>query len=544
MIRKSIDKIKATNTQKKDIYDRICADYEKSEGEEKKAVNKFLKYGIMAAATVLVLGAVTVVVSLIVNMQGVPVTHPESIDSTGSSVSVPENSNNSSHLHNEEASCDWYPPGYYDKYPELYIDTKPIIMTWEDIDENSEPFDIFKRIYGVPENKPSGYEDTPDENVLCYVKKVNYSDRYVDLAKMLSADDAPDIFPYEASVFPISIYKNLFQDVDDVMDFSNVCWETHNRYIDNFRWQGKTYTPILSVDATQYLWYRKSIIEEYGFDDPYTLYKQGKWDYDAFFDMTSEFSACYEDNYGIDGYPETLASFVATTGKGLFSIKNGELVDNLYDDKILNTIDAVLTKFNAENNRIRYPIESMNNWQPSYIKWVWGETLFFAGEKEIYETQWGKYKDIKEWDDDEVQFVPFPTVQGSKENYFPARINSYMLCSGSKNIQGYAAFMHSMAWAEYEKRESQSTREALKQTYGWTDELLDRIEETTGKGNTPVFDISGLNLNYNSALIYIPYVYPELIEEPFRGGVSFEEQRDKYINNVNEILDELNGKNQ
>ena len=30
MIKKSIDKIRATNTQKKDIYERICADYEKN----------------------------------------------------------------------------------------------------------------------------------------------------------------------------------------------------------------------------------------------------------------------------------------------------------------------------------------------------------------------------------------------------------------------------------------------------------------------------------------------------------------------------------
>ena len=42
MIRKSIDKIRATNTQKKEIYERICADYEKNKKEEKKAGNTVL----------------------------------------------------------------------------------------------------------------------------------------------------------------------------------------------------------------------------------------------------------------------------------------------------------------------------------------------------------------------------------------------------------------------------------------------------------------------------------------------------------------------
>ena len=78
MIRKSIDNIRATDKQKNDIYERICADYEKNEKTAKKTRIDFLKYGTMAAATVLALGGVAVAVSLIVNMQGVPVTHTES----------------------------------------------------------------------------------------------------------------------------------------------------------------------------------------------------------------------------------------------------------------------------------------------------------------------------------------------------------------------------------------------------------------------------------------------------------------------------------
>lgn len=539
MIKKSIDKIRATNTQKKDIYERICADYEKNKKEEKKAGNKFLKYGTMAAAIVLVLGAVAVVVSIVVNMQGVPVTHPES---GGTSQSDTEGNLSSSPQSNSSIGCNSMPP------PQIDVAVKPIIMTWEDIDENSEVFEIFKKTYGVPENKPSGYEDTPDENILCYVKKVNYSDRYVDLAKMVVSDDAPDIFPYDTIAFPYAVYKNLFQSVDNVIDFSNPCWETHNSHIDNFRWQGKTYTPILSIEATQYLWYRKSVIEDYGFTDPYTLYKQGDWDYDAFFSMVSEFTDSKKEKYGIDGYPYIIDSFIATTGKTFFTIENGKLVSNLYDSDIINTVDMLSSRLNDIENKynsddqLRYPNEGLNNWNPSYKSWVDGNTLFFADGQWIYDGQWIKYKELKEWNDDEIQFVPFPKYDKAESYYFDARINSYMLCSGSKNIEGYAAFMHSVAAAEYGRKPESSAGVELKQTNGWTSEMLARLSETTDiTFNIPVFSAKDSIEKATTPAVgcYDP-VISDLTRMPFRGEKSFTEVRDEYPEFIAAWVEELN----
>ena len=135
MIKKSIDKIRATNTQKKDIYERICADYEKNKKEEKKAGNKFLKYGTMAAAIVLVLGAVVIVMALIVNNQGVPVTYPES---GATSQSETESDLSSSTESYGSIDCDGPPP------PEIDVTTKPIIITWSDTYDYSVQADMFK----------------------------------------------------------------------------------------------------------------------------------------------------------------------------------------------------------------------------------------------------------------------------------------------------------------------------------------------------------------------------------------------------------------
>ena len=541
MIKKSIDKIRATNTQKKDIYERICADYEKNKTEEKKAGNKFLKYGTMAAATVLVLGAVAVVVSIIVNMQGVPVTHPES---GGTSQSMTESVLSSSTESYGSIDCDGPPP------PEIDVTTKPIIMTWGDTYDYSVQSDMFKSFFGIPENKPTGYEDIPDDDAFCIVQKVNYSDRYVVLAKLISSDQSPDIIPFDENAYPFGICKGFFQSVDDVIDFQRSIWKTHNKYADAMKWKGKTYAPIISIDASEYLWYRKTVIEEYGLPDPYALYKQGEWTLDAFFDMSKKFMMAGEETYAIDGYSAEYG-FVATTGKALFSIENGNLVSNLYDSDIENMMDTLRTRFNdSENkynskNQLRYPVEIINNWTPSYRMWAVGRTLFFADNSYVYENQWQKYAELLEWDADEIQLVPFPKSTDGNNYYYDARINSYMLCTGSKNPEGYAAFMISSVLCENPETKKY-VYETKKAEYGWTDELLYKIEETTDDTrNKPVFDmIFGTDMAgmFASSLIAYQDYFTPLVSKPYKNDATYADIReenkdaiDKSVSAVNEV---------
>ena len=540
MIKKSIDKITATEKQKKDIYERIRADYEKSEKTEKKTKNNFLKHGATAAATVLALGAVTVAVSVIVNMQGIPVTHPES---GGTSQIVAEDDLFSSTESYGNIDCDGPPP------PEIDVTTKPIIMAWGETYDDSVQEDMFKSSFGTPENKPAGYEDTPDDNVFA-IMKVNYSERYDVLTELISSDQSPDIIPFDKSAYPFGICMGFFQSVDDVVDLQRSIWKTNNKYSDAMKWKGKTYAPIISIEASEYLWYRKSVVESYGLDDPYTLYKQNKWTFDAFFDMSEKFVMAGEEVYAIDGYG-TEYSFVAATGKTLFGIENGRLVSNLYDNDIENMMNTLMTRLNdSENkynseNQLRYPCEVLNNWQPSERTWAEGKTLFFSASTYLYESQWQKYASEYGWDEDEIQFVPFPKTTDGNNYYYDAKINSYMLCTGSKNPEGYAAFMISSVLCENPGTKNY-INETKKTEYGWTDELLYRIEETTDATcNKPVFDMifgtdkAGM---FMSALVSYQDYFTPLVYMPYMNDATFagireenEDAIDYAVNVVNEV---------
>lgn len=168
-----------------------------------------------------------------------------------------------------------------ENYKDIKVDTKIKWMAWWDIQEASPAVEVFKKLYGTPVNKPKGSESVDDANVFVNVR-VSYAERYTSLAKQIQSDDSPDCFPFEIWNYPYSVYQNLFQSLDGIIDFTTDDWADYKEAIDKFNWGGKNYCPIMSLTPTSYLWYRKSIVEEAGLDDPWELYEQGKWTWSAF----------------------------------------------------------------------------------------------------------------------------------------------------------------------------------------------------------------------------------------------------------------------
>ena len=544
MIKKTLDDVKATKEQKKDIYKRICADYE--EKAEKRAKYNWVRYSATAAATVLVVGGVAVGASVIISKQGVPISHSASTSGTQNSISIPENSvsapENSSgeHICNEDGVCDC---ASEDIQSATKIDTKPIILTWYNFDENTPQMQQFKATYGTPATKPAGYEDTPDDNAFCNIVSTSFANKYVELAKLISSDQSPDIFPYHEDVFPVYVNKGLFSSVDDLFDLNSDEWELQNKYGDALKWQGETYVPIISIDASDYIWYRKSIIEEYGLPDPYTLYKEGKWDMDTFFDMSEQFTKNGEGIYAIDGYSQIIDAFIGASGKAFFSIENDKLTNNLYDSDIETLVDKLVTKINDKENPLRDPVNSENNWIGSKQEWVKGNLLFWAMDGYwIYEDLWQKYKADKGWSDDEIQFVPFPKSDNN-DNYYRAHINSYMLCKGSKNENGYAAWVYANLLCEQNPDIHSAIRKEKIDKFGWTDELLDRLKETTDTNNaTPVFDvIYGVGSDYNSETSNEQNALRTMRDKIFAGKASFAEARGECESAIQSVVNKLNG---
>ena len=424
-------------------------------------------------------------------------------------------------------------------YKDIKVDTKIKWMAWWDIQEASPAVEVFKKLYGTPENKPKGYESVADENVFVNIKVSNYADRYTSLAKLVQSDDSPDCFPFEICNYPYSIYQNLFQSLDGIVDFTTDDWADYKDAIDKFNWGGKNYCPIMSLTPTSLLWYRKSIVEEAGLDDPWELYEKGEWTWSKFLEVSRKFSDPDNSKYALDGFnPEN--NFVCTTGTPLVGLENGKLVSHLNDANIEKCLD-MLRSFDNTQEQLRYPRDIDNNWDVNYNEWVNGNTLFFEDGTWRYEEKWRLFKKKQKWDDDEINFVPFPQMDGSDKYYQSMKQDSIMLVAGSKNIDGYKAWIYANLVASNDPEIQKAGREQSKEEYDWTDTLLDRLDTLKDpKTFTAVFDFkNGIGEDIASTSDQNNPV-EQLTKGPYMTGESYTSFREQYQGQIDARLAELN----
>ena len=424
-------------------------------------------------------------------------------------------------------------------YKDIKVDTKIKWMAWWDIQEASPAVEVFKKLYGTPANKPKGYESVDDANVFVNIKVTTYKDRYTGLAKLVQSDDSPDCFPFEICNYPYSVYQNLFQSLDGVIDFTTDDWADYKDAIDKFNWGGKNYCPIMSLTPTSYLWYRKSVVEEAGLDDPWELYEKGEWTWSTFMEMARKFSDPENGKYVLDGYnPED--NFVCTTGTPLVSLEGGKLVSHMNDANIEKCLD-MLRSFDNTQEKLRYPRDTENSWNPSYNEWADGNTLFFEDGSWRYEETWRKFKKKNKWEDDEVNFVPFPQMDGADKYYQSMKQESIMLVAGAKNIDGYKAWIYSNLVASNDPEIAKSGRAQSKEEYDWSDTLLDRLDTMKDpKTFTGVFDFkNGIGQDIATKDNQDNPV-EQLTKGPYMTGESYTSFRAQYQGQIDARLAELN----
>ncbi len=424
-------------------------------------------------------------------------------------------------------------------YKDIKVDTKIKWMAWWKIQEASPAVEVFKKLYGTPENIPAGYESTPAENVFVNIFISTYADRYTSLAKLVQADESPDCFPFEIGNYPYSVYQNLFQPLDDIIDFSTDDWAAYKDSIDKFNWGGKNYCPIMELNVNSLLWYRKSTAEEAGIDDPWESFENGNWTWSTFMDACRKFSDPENGKYALDGYnPEN--NMVATTGTPLVGLVDGKLVSNLSNANIEKCMD-MLRSFDNTQEQLRYPRDLDNNWNPNYNEWANGNTLFFEDGTWRFEETWRLYKQKLKWDDDEICFVPFPKMDEADEYYQFMKQDSIMLVAGSKNIDGYKAWIYANLVASNDAEIKAAGREQSKEEYGWTDEQLDRLDTLKDPSTfVAVFDFkNGIGQDIASADTQDTIV-EQLTKYPYMTGVTYTSVRESVKGQIEARLEELN----
>ncbi len=420
---------------------------------------------------------------------------------------------------------------------ELTVDKKIKWLAWWDIDETSAVAELFKAQYGIPEEGDASYGADFANEIFVWTN-VAYADRYDKLGQLVAAGDSPDIFPFEIGYFPISAYMNMFQPIDGIVDTTTEDWAKYRPVMDDFMWDNKNWCAIVDINPNYVLWYRKTIIEEVGLKDPYELYKNGEWTWDAFLEMADTFQQSGDSKYVIDGW-NVPDGFLATTGTPLVSIEDGKLVHHLNDpavEKCMAFIETLATE------DYRYPWD-LNGYSTNQRAWFNGDTLFFLDGTWAFESDaWIKYRERFEWDDDELFFVPYPRDPDADQYYQAMKQDAYMLCAGAQNVDGFAAWTNCVLIASKDESVVATQREKSKRDFGWTDEHLDLLQELK-TSMIPVWDFKngvsvtcaadGMDDSPTRAVLCRPYTF---------AGETYTQVRAEWENIIDAQVGEANSK--
>lgn len=336
-------------------------------------------------------------------------------------------------------------------------------ITWlADYDLNDPGYErptalaIFEDVYG---GRINYIQTTPD-------------DKLSKLAEMINAGEEVDMFPYEDGVFPEGVCRDLFQPLDpyyEQLGMEEGIWDDMAEVIDMFAYKGEHYVVPYALSEPFILTYSRKLMQSEGIDDPYTLYKEGKWNWNTFMDMINKFSASETGahHFGINGfYGEAMLS---STGSTVIGFDGNGFKNNIGDPKI-ESAEAFM-----QDIRSRWLYNS--NWSDMFLRDQ--NTLFYASR------DWSLPISDRYSADLDIMVVPFPKMPDADKNYINCRANARMLVKTSSKGKAVATYLKCERLAVTELKDSakeKSLKEITEEQYNAIQDFLDPSKVT------PVFD--------------------------------------------------------
>lgn len=384
-------------------------------------------------------------------------------------------------------------------------------------------------------------------------QQTTYATKYTDLATRIIGDrDQPDIFKYEQKMtFPYQVLKGMYQPIDSIVDFSSPLWKDVAEAAETFVLDGEHYVAPISFDAMTLMVYDKENIEVEGLADPYELYLNGEWNWNAWKDIMLQWVAqtpADEDSvrFGVNGWFQP--TLINTTGKTMFTIdENGDFASNIYDPDIERAVSFLYDL--GKNNLVD-------------DTWYGDAPACFNANKSLFYVMgpWAMTTTHGPKEDDEWAIVPVPKDPNVEENYTTSDMMAYMWVSGSTKseavkcwIECCKATVSDPDYAEIAKQKFFVT------TPYWTEEMYDvkvALQSYThlfdvGYGATPTL---GDDDNYpdgsQKAVTARLYEYVNKINEETETQYTWAQLRSEYesviekeIIDLNAMIDEFTANN-
>ena len=267
-----------------------------------------------------------------------------------------------------------------------------------------------------------------------YGGKINYvqttsDDKFTKLATMILSGDEVDMFPYEWDAVPNGVTKNQYDPLDpyfETMGIEDGLWDDMEDVIDMFEYDDQHYVVPYSISDPLLITYSRKMMQAEGLEDPYELYEDGEWDWDAFMDMMETFvsnAPSGATRYGINGWFGQ--AIIQSTGHTVINYEGGVLYNNIDDPELEKAellMQEIATKQLYRNEWIGYFPDDQS-------------TLFFAM------ADWALGASNAKNEDMDLMIVPFPKSPNADEYYLCCNYGARMLVKNSKKGEAVATYL-------------------------------------------------------------------------------------------------------
>lgn len=376
--------------------------------------------------------------------------------------------------------------------------------------------------------------------------------RFDDLANLILSDESPDFMPLLLNAFPTRAIKGLMVPVDDYIDYDDPLWAGTKPFAyDYYSLAGKTYAICTDYGAGNVCAYNRRIIEEWGYDDPATLFANDEWTWDVFSEMCKDFSDPDEEQYGVDGWGYDNA-LMESSGVDIvtYDTEKDCFVQNIDDPRLERSANLI---YEMKKNDCIYPLW-LNGWQlrggaevegiglkeGKTLFWLRGTWAFIAPVAEVNQV-WG---DIEAG---ELMFVPIPRDPNGDGNYYcTTKTNGYVMIADCDNPEGVALLASCDRFKVLDPTVISVDKKQLIEKYKWTQEMLDMYDLCHEMANGPysvvVYD-AGLGDKLDSVVNNCKEL-GRLTEAKSWAQVkeSYSEQLKYYVDDINKQVEEYTAK--
>lgn len=303
----------------------------------------------------------------------------------------------------------------------------------------------------------------------------NYNTYLSKLTNLVASGDSPDLIRLR-NPLPTSLTNVQPLSVSG-FDFNDAAWDKYTK--ESYTIGGKVYGANLAnthLASPLMIIYNKSLISKYDLDDPYTLWKKGKWTYDTFINLCKEFKDESGEDYAFFGFQlEGITSMYGVPG----SVKyNGTKYVSIANDA--NFIKATQIACDLVNTqkiyKDAYDSESLES----------GKFLMMSGSGVLARRLNAYFQNLKATNS--LGFVPNPTVDGKESPVYFQEFEAYGIAKGAKNAKAAPYFLrYFLDSANYDMNAFFSNAQA-KEVY---DYQMSRSERLWSTGYEDATDFTG-----------------------------------------------------